>query len=614
MKRKLTVFVLCFSLFASCCMMGSSAKYFTDVPSTNAYLDAINYVSDNGYMGGTSSTEFSPTANMTRAMFVTVLYRYAGSPTVTGTEPFTDVATTAWYYDAVRWAYENEYIDGTSSTTFSPNNNITRQDAAVVFYRYAGVSEYSNPSVSLTINDFDNIADYAETAVVWSVDNNVLSLTSRRFRPTSILSRQEMAEAVMQYGVFVEGLNFTRDVYSFTNESENFYSIGASDTRYLEVGTGFYNYLRLKLQDAYGDEVLGVLAEFTDLAGSSWGGSCFGMSSTVALDKMGKIDINGTTSDALSLYSLESPSENELLRNVINYYHVSQVFEHLYPDRQTKLAVGPEIIETMLLGLDSNGLAVCSFYSDWFGHAVLAYEHIVCTDGSHKVYFYDPDYPEDDTYFLISSDLEEMHYYNVDEGLIIECLYFHSITDFDNFDLIDIDGYYNDSLPVYLYTASEVNSVNLSDTMTNGNYPVLVGKAQFILSFDTYAEITNSAGECLIFDHGEISGDMDVWSVRLISGCDSMVSIVVAESDSFNCSLQDDDVYVSLLQGNEYSRVKGTNIESLEFSGESVLVAGDDLTYDTAFFSETDNCIISYYGQTDAIAELFVNGDNQMHS
>ena len=170
-------------------MINSSAKYFTDVSSTSEHLDAINYVSDNGYMGGTSSTEFSPTANMTRAMFATVLYRYAGAPNVTGTEPFTDVATTAWYYDAVRWAYINGYMGGTSTTTFSPTNNITRQDAAVVFYRYAGVNNYSNPSLALTFNDYSSIADYAKTAAVWSVDNNVLSLTSRRFRPTSVLSR-----------------------------------------------------------------------------------------------------------------------------------------------------------------------------------------------------------------------------------------------------------------------------------------------------------------------------------------------------------------------------------------------------------------------------------------
>lgn len=129
---------MAFSLIIFCGLIPyANALGFVDVPSNSSYLDGVNYVSDNDYMTGIGSNQFAPGNNMTRATFVQTLYAYAGKPTVNQTLPFTDIPSGAYYIAAVKWAYKNGIISGTSSTTFSPNNTVKRQDATLMFYKYA---------------------------------------------------------------------------------------------------------------------------------------------------------------------------------------------------------------------------------------------------------------------------------------------------------------------------------------------------------------------------------------------------------------------------------------------------------------------------------------------
>ena len=107
LNKTAVAFILSIVMLLSCGVIADAA-YFSDVSYNNVTnRDAVNYVTDNGYMAGTSTTQFSPNTNVNRAMVVTVLYSMAGKPTVTNSIPFTDVSSNAWYYNPVRWAYAN---------------------------------------------------------------------------------------------------------------------------------------------------------------------------------------------------------------------------------------------------------------------------------------------------------------------------------------------------------------------------------------------------------------------------------------------------------------------------------------------------------------------------
>ena len=108
---------------------------FTDVDEDDYYYDAVQWAVANGVTTGTTSTRFSPDTICTRAQMVTFLWRAVGSPAASGTLPFTDVSTDAYYYDAVRWAVANGITRGTTSTTFSPARGCTRAQIVVFLYR-----------------------------------------------------------------------------------------------------------------------------------------------------------------------------------------------------------------------------------------------------------------------------------------------------------------------------------------------------------------------------------------------------------------------------------------------------------------------------------------------
>jgi len=109
-----------------------NAASFTDVKSSDWFYSSVNYVADKGIMQGTSSTKFEPKTNLSRAMGVTLLYRVAGNPSVSGiTLPFNDVKGGQWYTDAVKWAYKNGIVTGKTKTSFATNDNITTDEIIV---------------------------------------------------------------------------------------------------------------------------------------------------------------------------------------------------------------------------------------------------------------------------------------------------------------------------------------------------------------------------------------------------------------------------------------------------------------------------------------------------
>lgn len=149
---------------------------FTDLNPDAWYMEAIKYVCDNGFFNGTSETTFAPNNNMTRAMFVTVLHRMAGLPEVTGENKFTDVADD-YYTDAVIWASENGIVEGYDDGTFKPSKHVTRAEMVTFIYRYAKLCELDmTVSDDLTrFTDAANVPDWALEATQWAVGAEIIN-------------------------------------------------------------------------------------------------------------------------------------------------------------------------------------------------------------------------------------------------------------------------------------------------------------------------------------------------------------------------------------------------------------------------------------------------------
>ena len=160
---------------------------FTDVPESAYYYDAVYWAVENGVTNGTSATTFSPDMAVSRAQMVTFLWRAHGSPKATGTNPFTDVSTSDYYYDAVLWAVANGVTNGTSATTFSPDMAVTRAQAVTFQWRAAGSPVVSGSSFG------DVAADaYYVNAVTWAVANGITNGTSgTTFSPDVVVSRAQ---------------------------------------------------------------------------------------------------------------------------------------------------------------------------------------------------------------------------------------------------------------------------------------------------------------------------------------------------------------------------------------------------------------------------------------
>ena len=170
------------------------------------YYDAVRKVTCWNLFGGTSSTTFSPDVMMSRAMFVSVLYRFEGSPTVYGSCSFSDVSTSSYYYSAVLWASQNGIVTGTSPTTFSPDTSVMRQQVAVFLYRYCTYKGYSvSASVSLAgYSDMNQIASYALPAMQWAVAKGYMSGTSpTTLSPQAVATRAQVAQIFVN---FIESL------------------------------------------------------------------------------------------------------------------------------------------------------------------------------------------------------------------------------------------------------------------------------------------------------------------------------------------------------------------------------------------------------------------------
>ena len=181
---------------------GTGANPFTDVSEKDWFYGDVMFVYENGLMLGTSKTLFSPHGTATRSMMATILWRMEGSPAPKGKNSFTDVEAGKWYADAITWAAENGIFAGYGKDKFGPDDPITREQLAAIFYRYADYKGYDltvkgNPD---TFKDADKITDYAKTAMQWAVGSGLVKgKSSNLLDPQGTATRAEIAAMLHRF-------------------------------------------------------------------------------------------------------------------------------------------------------------------------------------------------------------------------------------------------------------------------------------------------------------------------------------------------------------------------------------------------------------------------------
>ena len=176
---------------------------FTDVANTSWYFSAVSEAYAEGLMSGTSDTTFSPSGSTTRAMIVTMLYRMAEEPEVTEAASFSDVAEGKYYTDAVAWANANGIVTGYEDGTFAPNQAITREQLAVILYRYAQfMKEDTTATAALDqFSDAASVGGYAADAMSWAVAEGIVTgMTDGTLSPKTGASRAQVAVMLVRFG------------------------------------------------------------------------------------------------------------------------------------------------------------------------------------------------------------------------------------------------------------------------------------------------------------------------------------------------------------------------------------------------------------------------------
>ncbi|MDR0916856.1 MAG: S-layer homology domain-containing protein [Oscillospiraceae bacterium] len=179
-------------------ILGAALGTFADVRQGAWFYDAVKYVTDKGLMTGTATTAFAPTTPMSRAMLATVLYRTAGEPRVTGTNPFSDVKSGQWYTNAVIWANSKGIVTGYGNGKFGTNDDVTREEIAVMLYRYAG-SLAASGNLS-AFSDANKVSSWATSAMKWAAANHIINGSDGKLNPKSAATRAEVAQMLKNYG------------------------------------------------------------------------------------------------------------------------------------------------------------------------------------------------------------------------------------------------------------------------------------------------------------------------------------------------------------------------------------------------------------------------------
>lgn len=175
---------------------------FADVSGSDWFYNDVRYVYEKGIMDGTGIDRFSPNAPLTRAMIVTILYRMAGSPSVSGSSDFTDVAASKWFAKAVAWAAANGIVNGYGSGLFGPNDPVTREQLAAILYRYAVYGGMTAVTLEENLGSFADTAQlsaYAIQAMNWAVGQGLINGSGSNLVPKAQATRAQVAAIIHRY-------------------------------------------------------------------------------------------------------------------------------------------------------------------------------------------------------------------------------------------------------------------------------------------------------------------------------------------------------------------------------------------------------------------------------
>lgn len=194
----LLVFAMLFSLL--CVNVGASGEQFTDVSEKAWYAPAVEYAVKNGLMNGVGNNKFEPETAMSRAMLVTVLWRYAGQPKE-GKNTFRDVPDGQWYTDAVAWAAKNGVVNGVGDNQFEPEGKITREQMATILFRYANQIDVDTGKRSdlKGFVDYKQVSEYALAPMRWAVAERIINGSDGCLLPNGDATRAQVAAILMRF-------------------------------------------------------------------------------------------------------------------------------------------------------------------------------------------------------------------------------------------------------------------------------------------------------------------------------------------------------------------------------------------------------------------------------
>ncbi len=173
---------------------------YDDVKESDWFYEYVEYVSGNKLMMGTGEKTFAPTASVTRAMAITVIYRIAKEPSASG-NAFSDVDHSSWYGNAVAWGAENKIVNGVGDNKFSPNADITREQMAVMLYNYGKTIGKIGLSADISsYSDSSKVSSWAEDAMKWAVANGIINgKTATTLAPGDKITRAETAAVLKRF-------------------------------------------------------------------------------------------------------------------------------------------------------------------------------------------------------------------------------------------------------------------------------------------------------------------------------------------------------------------------------------------------------------------------------
>lgn len=603
------------------------ASAYSDVTRSAfpSYFDAINYVTDNGLMNGTSSTTFEPNTVISRAMIVTTLHRLAGSPASYASVNFTDVSSSAWYYNAVRWAVKYGITTGATTTTFEPDSTVTREQAVTFFYRYLQKYRGVTPIVDMSITscgDYANIYDYAITPFRWAVSNGIVypdSSSNKRLYPKAGVYRKELALWICRFGTNVEGIRAGIDTFSFSNQPQYFASATAVNPDTNETPKKYListaNYTKLLSQANKSEAAL--IASF--VKSTEWLGACYGLSMSLMLDKYGVIDLNGNyTNSCKTIYSMPQPSDVRnshhkavynkektirftQLEDTINYYLLTQFVKSKVNisecggEFDNKVNASGTPAKGLVDSLKKGGIVMVNYSvesamgnSTW-AHSVLLYGKPTLNNGYYDIKCWDSMDSNTPARLRVKSDYKSC-YFVTGTGTIgpSHVVYYSSYYGLLPF---DIDGANNGRAA----SPSKQESTTWIYADTNAD-----------------CTITNADGEVLRSEYGISSGDMEILDTKMIvlgEGMPARMAWKVRASESFHFETESDECGFYAEIDEELYAVTGTGISTVDVSKNKINVTGFDINYRvTSTASMEDHHYICYYGNEPESLELSLDG------